>query len=111
MKRYIQLAKHYADYRKFCDVFERLCAMHDMFSKDREQYGYNPMLSIDQEMLQWEFIYAIADNPALAQLAIDFKLHEYVLRRYPGAWGIVEVLHQCVYEPKLFRAEHIDGRD
>lgn len=109
MKRYIQLAKHYAEYRKFCDVLERLCSMYDMFSKDREQYGYNPMLSIDQEMLEKEFIYTLYEQPALAPIAIDFKLREYILRRYPGAWRIVEVLSQSVYEPEQFYVDHIDN--
>lgn len=105
MKRYIKLAMHYADYRKFCDMLERLCLQNEALIRDELDYGF------EQELLEYEIVYMLYDKPILAHIALDFKLDQFMLRKYPHSEGIAETLHNVAYDPQQFYLDHIYGRN
>jgi hypothetical protein len=109
MKRYIQLAKHYAEYKKFCEVLEQVCLMNNTEYTMNAGYFYNPC--VEQELAEYKLIYMLYDNPELAKLAISFGVDKYMNKRYPFAFAVIEALWTSVEEPMQFYMDHIYNRN
>lgn len=103
MKRYIKLAKHYAQYRKFCDMLHQLCELNE---RNGTEGDYDPA----QNILEYDVFYMMIDNPALAELAIDFKLDVLMLRKYPKSLGLAESLHDVANDPYEAWCMYVYGR-